>query len=102
MAGSIRWSPRAVSQLEEICEHISRDSEYYARLFARRVMNIVRSLSRFPNSGRVVPEYGRVDLREKLYGDYRIVYRLKDDTIEIVMITHGTRLLENVPKEAHP
>jgi plasmid stabilization system protein ParE len=102
MAGSIRWSPRAVSQLEEICEHIGKDSEHYARLFAKRVMNIVKTLPRFPNSGRVVPAYGRVDLREKLYGNYRIVYRLKDDTIEIVVITHGARLLENVPEEANP
>jgi plasmid stabilization system protein ParE len=96
MAGSIRWSPRAVTQLEEICEHISRDSEQYARLFAKRVMSIVESLPRFPYSGRVVPEYGREDLREMLYGNYRIVYRLKDDTIEIVVITHGARLLENI------
>ncbi len=102
MAGTIRWSPRAVSQLEEICEHIGKDSEQYARLFAKRVMNIVGSLPRFPNSGRIVPEYGRDDLREKLYSHYRIVYRLKDDTIEIVTITHSARLLENVPGEANP
>jgi toxin ParE1/3/4 len=96
MAGSIRWSPRAVSQLEEICEHIGKDSEQYARLFAKRVMAIVESIPSFPHSGRVVPEYGRNDLREKLYGHYRIVYRLKGDTIEIVVIAHGARLLENV------
>lgn len=101
MAGAIRWSPRAVTQLEEICEYISRDSEHYARLFAKRVMSLVGSLPRFPRSGRVVPEYGRVDLREKLYGSYRVVYRLKNDTIEIVMITHGARLLENVPQEGN-
>ena len=96
MAISIRWSPRAVSQLEEICQHIAKDSEQYACLFAKRVMAIVQSIPRFPQSGRMVPEYGRNDLREKLYGNYRIVYRLKDDTIEIVVITHGARLLENV------
>ncbi|MEO8341095.1 MAG: type II toxin-antitoxin system RelE/ParE family toxin [Nitrospirota bacterium] len=94
MAGSIRWSPRAVAQLEEICEHIAQDSERYAALFAKRVLGIVKAIPRFPHSGRVVPEYGRVDLREKLYSNYRIVYRLKDDTIEIVVITHGARPLE--------
>lgn len=96
MAGSIRWSPRAVSQLEEICEHIAEDSERYATLFAKRIMGIVKSISQFPKAGRMVPEYGNSDLREKIYNNYRIVYRLKNETIEIVVITHGARLLEGI------
>ena len=96
MAGSIRWSPRAIAQLEEICEHIAQDSEQYAVLFAKRVMGIVGAIPKFPRAGRVVPEYGDQDLREKLYNNYRIVYRLKEKTVEIVVITHGARPLETI------
>ena len=96
MAGTIRWSPRAISQLEAICEHIARDSEPYAALFARRIMGLVKSIPQFPKAGRVVPEYGNPDLREKIYNNYRIVYRLNNETVEIVVITHGARLLEEI------
>ena len=96
MADSVRWSPRAVAQLEEICEHIAKDSQRYAVLFARRIMGIVKSIPQFPKAGRVVPEYGNPDLREKIYNNYRIVYRLSNETVEIVLITHGAKLLEEI------
>lgn len=66
----------------------------YARMFAQRMMALVASIPRFPLAGRRVPEYGREDVREKLCGDYRLVYRLKDDAIEIVAITHGAKPLK--------
>ena len=96
MAYKIRWSPRAASNLEEICDYIAKDSEYYARLFARRVMAIVKTIPQFPKAGRVVPEYRDENLREKIYQNCRIVYRLKDDSVEIVAICRGAKLLEDI------
>ena len=96
MAFKIIWSPRAASNLEEICDYISKDSEYYAALFAKRVVNVIKKIPGFPKSGRIVPEYNDENLREKIYGNYRIVYRIKSEAIEIVAICHGSRLLENV------
>ena len=40
MAVKIKWSPRAASNLEEICDYIAKDSEYCALLFARKIINI--------------------------------------------------------------
>lgn len=99
MASKIKWSPRAVSNLKEICSYISKDSVYYASLFAKRILSIVKSISSFPKSGRVVPEYGNDNLREKIYEDYRIVYRIKDELIEVVAICHGAMQLKNIVKE---
>ena len=92
----IRWAPRAASHLEQICEYISRDSETYARIFAKKVLSMVEYIASFPKIGRVVPEYNDPNLRERIYGNYRIVYRLKDDVIEIAAISHGAQLLEKV------
>jgi len=92
----IRWSPRAASHLEQICEYISRDSETYARISAERVLSIVESIASFPKIGRVVPEYNDPSLRERIYGNYRIVYRLKDRVVEIAAICHGAQPLEKV------
>ena len=96
MAGRLTWSPRAAGHLEGICEYIAQDSPVYARIFAKRVVKVVREIPRFPRSGRVVPEYADEDLREKILGDYRIVYRIRQDRIEVVAICHGAMLIRNV------
>jgi plasmid stabilization system protein ParE len=96
MAFKIRWSPRAISNLEEIRDHISKDSRYYAFLFIIKIIDIIESIPQFPESGRVVPEYQNQYLREKIYKSYRIVYRIKGDCIEIAAISHGAKLLPDI------
>ena len=92
----IIWSPRAADELEQICDFIARDSDHYAKQFAQTVLEIVEAIPDFPKSGRIVPEYQKQSLREKIFLNYRIVYRLRNNTIEIVAISHGARLLEGV------
>ena len=96
MALKIKWSPRAASNLEDICDYIAKDSEYYAILFAKKVTAIIKAIPQFPKSGRIVPEYNDENLREKIYENYRIVYRLKGGLIEIVAICHGAKPLEGI------
>jgi plasmid stabilization system protein ParE len=98
MAVKIRWSPTAVAHFEEIYNYIARDSEKYAAIFVIKVMAIVKSIPDFPKAGRVVPEYGNENLREKILGNYRIVYRIKKDAIEIVTVSSGSRLLKDILK----
>jgi hypothetical protein len=64
--------------------------------FAKRVIKIIKSIPGSPRLGRIVPEYNDDNLRERIYGNYRIIYRIKPETIEIAAICHGSRLLENV------
>ena len=97
MAYKIKWSPRAASDFEEICEYISSNSELYAVFFARRINAIVKEFPRFPKAGRIVPEYQDINLREKIFSGYRIIYRIKVDYIEVVAICHGARLLLSDP-----
>ncbi|MEW5693509.1 MAG: type II toxin-antitoxin system RelE/ParE family toxin [Candidatus Hydrogenedentota bacterium] len=87
------WSPKAAADLEEICQYISRDSEHYAKLFAQKVIVFAERIAEFPMAGRIVPEYQRDDLRERIFQSYRIVYRVKPEMVEIVAIVHGARLL---------
>ncbi len=90
------WSPRAAADLEEICEYIARDSEYYARFFAQKLITQVETIAEFPGAGRIVPEYQRDDLREQLFQNYRLVYRVRPEAVEVVAIVHGARLLPRV------
>ena len=90
------WSPKAASNLVEICNFIGEDSEHYARIFAQKIIIEIEKIPEFPKSGRIVPEYQQKDLREKIFQNYRIVYRIKPNTIEIVAIVHGARLLSDI------
>ena len=100
MALPIRWSPKAAHQLEAIVEYIAQDSERYAAIFARKLLQIIKSIPTYPVAGRVVPEYGDQNLREKIHQGYRLVYRLTPNAVEIVAICHGARLIERVMKDS--
>jgi len=93
------WSPSALANLTEVCAYIGRDSEHYASLFAQRIIAAVETLALFPESGRVVPEYRRHDLRELLFQNYRIVYRVKGDKVEDAAVVHGARLLPGLEED---
>ena len=60
------WSPTALADLEEICSYISKDSEYYARTFAQKVVALAEMIAQFPMAGRMVPEYQQKELRERI------------------------------------
>jgi len=93
MAQKIIWSPRAADDLEDICKYIERDSQRYSAVFAQRVFSAVELLAEFPETGRIVPEYDDFCLRERILGNYRIVYRMSENTVGIAAISHGSRLL---------
>ncbi|HWE39592.1 MAG TPA: type II toxin-antitoxin system RelE/ParE family toxin [Isosphaeraceae bacterium] len=93
----LTWSPRAAQDLEDICEYIGRGSEHYARVFARQVVSLVEAIPEQPQAGSIVPEYDRRDLRERVFHNYRIIYRVRGEVVEIVSICHGARLLPPEP-----
>lgn len=101
MVDRVVWSPRSVSQLENICDYIALDSPVYARIFAQKMVSLAKLLPAYPEAGRRVPEYDLPDLREKIYGDYRMVYRITESTVEIVAICHGARQLERALPDPH-
>jgi toxin ParE1/3/4 len=93
MVKKIRWSPKAADNFEEICAFIGKNSEFYASIVAKKINAIVTNIPSFPDSGRIVPEYQDSNLREKIFQNYRIVYRRKGQFIEIVTISHAAKQL---------
>ncbi|MFA6470509.1 MAG: type II toxin-antitoxin system RelE/ParE family toxin [Candidatus Latescibacterota bacterium] len=90
----IRWTIQAADDLENIVNFISADSEYYARLLAVDILESVERVGAFPESCSVVPEMNLPEIRETQLGNYRIIYRIKPEVIEILMVYHGARLLD--------
>jgi addiction module RelE/StbE family toxin len=90
------WSPRSIADLEAIRDHIASDSDLYAGLMVARLVAAPARLLDFPESGRMVPEFGRPDLRELVVRPYRLVYRVREEVIEVVTVFHAARLLPNL------
>lgn len=87
------WTRQAVEDVEAIRAYVARDSERYAALLVERLVAAVSRLETFPQSGRVVPEVGDDSLREVIYGNYRLVYRLQVGNAEVITVYHAARLL---------
>lgn len=51
-------------------------------------------MAEFPYAGRRVPEFKDSRYREKLFKNYRIIYRIEIDLIEVVTILHQSKRLK--------
>ncbi len=91
--GKIRWTEKASSHLEGIFEYISRDSNWYAARYVKALIGATKRLETMPLSGRMVPELEDPEIREVIYGNYRIAYRTAGiyQDIEILAVVHGAR-----------
>ena len=87
----IEWTQPALSDLENIRDYISRDSEYYAARFIEKIIEAVENLENLPKIGRSVPEAEDENIREILLHNYRIMYRVETDRVLVLTIIHGAR-----------
>jgi toxin ParE1/3/4 len=94
MAFRVRWSPRAIEDLEAIAQYISADSGAYASSVVKTILNATRNFSRFPFAGRVVPEFDDENIREWFAHNYRIIYHVEEEVVLIAAIVHSRRLLD--------
>jgi toxin ParE1/3/4 len=93
MAYRLSWSPTARLDLRALLTYIARDDPAAARSFARSLFRTIERLPRFPESGRIVPEFNEPTIREVIRKPCRIVYRIKaeDRLIEIARVWHAAR-----------
>jgi plasmid stabilization system protein ParE len=81
--------------LKNIYEYIAADSSYYAKIHINRIRTKARALKQQPRLGRVVPEMGIENIRELIFGSYRIIYRIVNpERIDIITIYHSARILK--------
>lgn len=85
----IVWTDEAVSWINEIHEYISRDNVAAASRVIRGIYERVEQLLQFPELGQRLTLSTKRDVRVLLYGHYRIAYRIRSETIEILGVYHG-------------
>lgn len=93
MRAEIEWTLRARRDVLEIGDFIARDKSMAAAEWVRRLIDTAERISRFPLSGRVVPEVDRPDVREVIIDNHRIVHLVGTTRIVILTVFESHRLL---------
>ena len=88
------WSPQARMDAIEYAKHIAKDKPHAAADWLDSVNEKADLAARFPQSGRVVPEFGREELRQLIVASHRLIYRVKANGVEIVRVFHTAKMLD--------
>ena len=89
----IQWSPLAVERISEIADYIAKDSPVAAEKWVHSIFNRVGQIKDFSKSGRSVPEIKRLDIRELIIANYRIIYRIEIGAVSILTVRHSRQIL---------
>lgn len=92
---AISFADSAVADLEDIrVWYAQLDVPDVGERLLREVVSQVERLAEFPESGRIVPEFGIAPLREVIHPPFRIVYRVGEDRVRVVRVWRSERLLK--------
>jgi plasmid stabilization system protein ParE len=72
--------------------NIASDSPFYAGSVVRRIIELTRTLEKFPLAGRKVPEFEDENLRELIAYSYRIIYRVEAVEVIVAAVIHGNKI----------
>jgi plasmid stabilization system protein ParE len=81
-----------ISRIERLYV-LALNSPTYARRMVDRITQRSEQISTQPFYGRKVPEYETEDIRGLIEKPYRIIYRLKQDQIDVLASIHGAQIL---------
>jgi len=91
----VKWTDQSIDDINNIAEFIAKDSVKYAQLQVRIFFETCKILEQFPNTGRIVPEKGKENIRELIVGSYRIIYHIISvEYIDILTVHHSHRILK--------
>jgi len=85
------WAPRAIARAAEIAGYIAEDRPGAAERWVRDLFAKVGALRQQPRRARKVADLGREQVRELLYGEYRVIYRLDPKRLVVLTVRHGRR-----------
>lgn len=85
----VHWTETAEAHLDAIYAYITQDSETYALRTVDQITRKSQQVGAFPMSGRRVSEYDLDQIREVFSGQFRIIYHIKADQIDVLAVIHG-------------
>jgi toxin ParE1/3/4 len=90
----------AIEDLQDIYKTMAlRDGHERAAIFIEELLDKVDSLERFPNRGSIpieLQELGHTDFRQIKFRQYRIMYHVVDQEVDILLIVDSRQNLRGV------
>ncbi len=99
MSFHVQLADDAARDLEEICDYIDRhDSPARGDYVLERIERAFQGLSEHPQRGhpRELLEIGVRQCREVFFKPYRIIYRVVEDTVYVLVIADGRRDMQTL------
>jgi toxin ParE1/3/4 len=93
------WSPSAKRSLIELIDYFAATEPANAFTVLQRIRRQAEKLSRFPERGRIVPEFraqGFTSFRELVLPPWRIIYRIADAQVYILAVVDSRRNPEDI------
>jgi len=93
---SIQFAPSALEDLQTIAAYYNdQGASEIGRQMIARLIEAVKELARYPEMGRIVPEFNEASLRELIRPPFRVVYRLEQgQKISVIRIWRSERILK--------
>ena len=95
----VKWTAPAREDVNEIIDYISITNQNYAVKILDKIEGHINQLDIFPERYRIVPElemYGYFMYREIIIDYWRIIYKVENDIIYIMLVIDGRRNLEDL------
>ena len=95
----VKWTAPAREDVNEIIDYISNNNLSYAMKLLDNIEEDVKKLDMFPERYRIVPElekYGYLMYREIIIEYWRIIYKIENKYVYIMLIIDGRRNLEDL------
>lgn len=86
----LRLSPLVPGDLEEIADYIARDNPRQAIRLLRKLGARMKEIARHPQVYRLRPEIAP-EARVAIVGSYAILFRIREETVRIERVVHGSR-----------
>jgi toxin ParE1/3/4 len=88
---TVVWTRHAADHLKAIHAYVAQTSNVYALRLVDQLTRRSQRLSRFPLSGRIVPEFRKPQIRELILDNYRVIYHVRPNRIEVLAVLHGAQ-----------
>ncbi|MDX2303780.1 MAG: type II toxin-antitoxin system RelE/ParE family toxin [Microscillaceae bacterium] len=86
----VSWTKQAIQDLYQIREYYLKVSPKYADQLTDKFFDKVMLLENFPMHGRKVPEFNQENIRELVYKNFRLIYKLVNEKRMDIIAIHNS------------
>lgn len=87
----VKWTQQAKRDLAAIHAYIAADSPFYAAQVVGTLLDTEHEIALQPLAGAMIRERPRKDLRQVKRYSWRVIYRIKARSIDVLTVVHAKR-----------